>query len=71
EPKLIKEGSMYYIGVDYHKKYSYMVVKDQEGNLKDKGTVNNLQEEVEVRWTPCLGQGRGLIKREPCHPQGV
>jgi transposase len=47
EPKLIKEGSMYYIGVDYHKKYSYMVVKDQEGNLKDKGTVNNLQEEVE------------------------
>lgn len=38
---------MYYIGVDYHKKYSYMVVKDQEGNLKDKGTVNNLQEEVE------------------------
>lgn len=35
------------------------------GNEKLKSFITRL------RWTPCLGQGRGLIKREPCHPQGV
>lgn len=36
---------MHYIGVDYHKKYSYVVVKDQEGKVKQRGTVNNTKEE--------------------------
>jgi len=36
---------MYYIGVDYHKRYSYMVVKDGDGKLERRGTVNNSREE--------------------------
>jgi len=32
---------MNYVGVDYHKKYSYMVVKDENGNVAGRGTVNN------------------------------
>jgi transposase len=32
---------MHYIGVDYHKKYSYIVVKDKEEKVKRRGTVNN------------------------------
>lgn len=36
---------MHYIGVDYHKKYSYVVVKDREGNVEQRGTVNNTKEE--------------------------
>jgi len=38
---------MNYIGVDYHKKYSYMVVKDENGNVAGRGTVNNTKEEVQ------------------------
>ena len=32
---------MNYIGVDYHKKYSYMVVKNEDGQVEGRGTVNN------------------------------
>jgi len=32
---------MYYIGVDYHKKYSYVVVKDREGRVERRGKVDN------------------------------
>lgn len=38
---------MNYVGVDYHKKYSYMVVKDENGNVAGRGTVNNTKEEVQ------------------------
>ena len=38
---------MNYIGVDYHKKYSYLVVKDEEGHVEGRGTVNNTKEEVQ------------------------
>jgi transposase len=36
---------MHYIGVDYHKKYSYVVVKDREGKVERRGKVNNTKEE--------------------------
>jgi hypothetical protein len=36
-----------YVGVDYHKKYSYMVVKNEDGYVKRGGTVNNTKEEVQ------------------------
>ena len=36
---------MHYIGVDYHKRYSYMVVKDRDGKVERRGTVNNSREE--------------------------
>lgn len=32
---------MYYIGADYHKKYSYVVLKDREGKVERAGEVNN------------------------------
>lgn len=38
---------MHYIGVDYHKKYSYIVVKNEDGQVEGKGTVNNTKEEVQ------------------------
>jgi len=36
-----------YVGVDYHKKYSYMVVKNEDGRVEGRGTVNNTKEEVQ------------------------
>jgi transposase len=36
---------MHYIGVDYHKKYSYVVVKDREGKVERRVKVNNTKEE--------------------------
>jgi transposase len=38
---------MNYIGVDYHKKYSYIVVKNEDGRIEGRGTVNNIKEEVQ------------------------
>jgi transposase len=36
-----------YIGVDYHKKYSYIVVKNEDGRVEGRGMVNNTREEVQ------------------------
>ena len=36
---------MYYIGVDYHKNYSHIVVKDRKGKVERRGKVNNTKEE--------------------------
>jgi len=38
---------MNYIGVDYHKKYSYIVVKNEDGYIEGRGMVNNTREEVQ------------------------
>ncbi len=38
---------MNYIGVDYHKKYSYIVVKGEDGCVRGRGMVNNTKEEVQ------------------------
>jgi transposase len=38
---------MHYIGVDYHKKYSYIVVKDRDGKVETRGSVNNNKEEIQ------------------------
>jgi len=38
---------MNYIGVDYHKKYSYIVVKNEDGRVEGRGTVNNTKEEIQ------------------------
>jgi transposase len=47
---------MNYIGIDYHKKYSYIVVKDTDGNVEGRGTVNNTKEEVQQFLEPyCPG----------------
>jgi len=38
---------VHYIGVDYHKQYSYVVVKDAGGRVERKGTVPNSREELQ------------------------
>ena len=45
---------MHYIGVDYHKKYSYVVVKDEQGRRERKGMVNNTKEEFQKFLKPYL-----------------
>jgi transposase len=46
--KLKNEGGlMHYIGIDYHKKYSYIVVKDRDGVVEQRGMVSNKREEVQ------------------------
>ena len=45
---------MNYIGIDYHKKYSYIVVKNREGNIEGRGTVNNNKEEIQQFLEPYL-----------------
>jgi len=35
---------MHYIEVDYHKKYPYVVVKDEQGKRGRKGMVNNTRD---------------------------
>jgi transposase len=43
---------VHYIGVDYHKKYSYVVVKDKEGKLERRGKVDNTKEEFQQLLKP-------------------
>jgi len=38
---------MHYIGVDYHKRYSYIVVKDGKGQVEKRGVVSNTKEELQ------------------------
>jgi transposase len=37
---------MHYIGVDYHKRYSYIVVKNEDGEVEERGSVSNTKEEI-------------------------
>jgi len=43
---------VHYIGVDYHKKYSYVVVKDKEGKVERRSKVNNTREEFQQLLKP-------------------
>jgi len=52
---------MHYIGVDYHKKYSYVVVKDEQGRREQKGMVNNTKEELQEFLKP-YQPGRAVLE---------
>jgi len=43
----MKEDSMHYIGIDYRKRYSYLVVKDEKGKTEQRGDIANTREEYE------------------------
>jgi transposase len=58
---LWKEGTMYYVGVDYHKTYSYLVVKDEEGKLQRRGKVVNTKAELRQFLEP-YGCGRAALE---------
>lgn len=50
---------MNYVGVDYHKRYSYLVVKNEDGGVEGRGTVNNTREEIQQFLKPYLPGGSG------------
>ena len=52
-----KKGTMHYIGIDYHKRYSYVVVKDKEGKTEQRVTVTNTREAFQHFLKPyCSGK---------------
>jgi len=55
---------MHYIGVDYHKHYSYVVVKDKEGKVEQRGTVNNSKEKFQQFLQPYQPEKRFWKRRE-------
>jgi len=52
---------MYYIGVDYHKRYSYLVVKDKDGKVELRGKVNNTKEEFRQLLKP-YHSGKAVVE---------
>jgi transposase len=52
---------VHYIGVDYHKKYSYVVVKDKEGKVERRGMVNNTREEFQQLLKP-YRSGKAVVE---------
>lgn len=52
---------MHYIGVNYHKKYSYVVVKDKDGKVRRRGKVNNRREEFRQFLKP-YQQGKAVLE---------
>ena len=48
---------MHYIGIDYHKRYSYVVVKNDKGKTEQRGTVTNSKEAFQQFLRPyCSGK---------------
>lgn len=56
---------MYYIGVDYHKRYSYLVIKDEQGKLIEKGSILNSREDYEVFLRPYT-PGKAVLEATRC-----
>jgi len=52
----------YHIGVDYHKKYSFMVVKDEQGKVLRSGQVPNQKKYVEKFVEPFAAGGHAVIE---------
>ena len=52
---------MHYIGVDYHKSYSYIVVKDSEGFVEQRGSVSNEKEQLQ-RFIEPYRPGKAVVE---------
>lgn len=52
----------YNIGVDYHKKFSYLVVKNKSGKLLRSGQVNNFKSDVEKFLAPFKDNSKAVIE---------
>jgi transposase len=52
----------YHIGVDYHKKYSFMVVKDNRGQVVKSGQVINQKKYVEKFVEPFREKGHAVVE---------
>ena len=51
----------YHIGVDYHKRYSHLVVKDERGVIMRSGRVGNSKEEVAAFLQPFEQEPRRAV----------
>ncbi len=48
---------MHYIGIDYHKRYSYIVIKNEKGEVEYRGAIENTREAFEGLLKPyCPGK---------------
>jgi len=52
----------YHIGVDYHKKYSYMVVKDDKGTVLRHGQVMNTEKDIGKFVKPFADKGHAVVE---------
>ena len=52
---------MHYIGVDYHKRYSYIVIKNLDGRVERKGSVSNEKGEIQRFVAPCR-PGKAVVE---------
>lgn len=52
----------YHIGVDYHKKYSYIVVKDTQGQVLRSGQVINTKKSVKDFLQPFCAGGHAVVE---------
>jgi transposase len=52
----------YHIGVDYHKKYSYIVVKDTQGQVLRSGQVINTKQSVKNFLGPFCKEGHAVVE---------
>lgn len=52
----------HHVGVDYHKKYSYIVVKDNKGEVLKNGTVMNTKASVQGFLEPYLKDCHGVLE---------
>jgi hypothetical protein len=52
---------MHYIGVDYHKRYSYIVVKNENGEVEGRGSLSNTKEKIRQFLQP-YGSGTAVIE---------
>jgi len=66
QPHNQREGAFnmyrYHIGVDYHKKYSYMVVKDTKGKVLRSGQVINTKRNVKEFLKPFSEEGHAVLE---------
>jgi transposase len=58
----LKEGAMYSIGVDFHKRYSHMTVVNGEGHVLKAGNVPNTSEAVRAFVAPYREGGQAVIE---------
>lgn len=59
-----------YIGVDYHRKFSYMTVIDEKGKVVREGVVNNCKEDIAAFLTQaqCAGESAAVLEASRTWP---
>jgi len=53
---------MNYVGIDYHKKFSYVTVLNEEGGVIKKGRIDNDSESVEAVFEGLEGENKVVME---------